>query len=71
MSPGILSERMHVYLASGLTAGKIALEAGEQIEPLLLSLADALQMIELGEIHDAKTIAALLFYERFRQKVDA
>jgi ADP-ribose pyrophosphatase len=71
MSPGILNERMHVYLATDLTAGDAALEAGEQIEPLVVPLSRALQMVEQGEIRDAKTIAALLFYERFRQKVDA
>jgi ADP-ribose pyrophosphatase len=71
MSPGILNERMHVFLATGLTAGNTALEAGEQIESLVVTPAQALSMVELGEIRDAKTIAALLFYERFRQKVDA
>src|SRR5690349_14939083 len=35
MSPGILNERMYLYLASELTPGEMALEAGEQIEPLV------------------------------------
>lgn len=69
MSPGILNERMHVFLATGLTAGAAALEAGEQIEPVLVPLPDALRMIERGEIQDAKTIAALLYYDRFRNPI--
>ena len=68
MSPGILSERMFVFVATGLQAGESALEAGEQIEPLLVSWEDAIKLIASGDIRDAKSIAALLFYERFRRK---
>lgn len=65
MSPGILSERMLLFLATGLTAGPPRLEAGEQIENLLVSWQDAMRFIERGEIHDAKTLAGLLWYDRF------
>jgi ADP-ribose pyrophosphatase len=67
MSPGILNERMHVFLATGLEAGKTALEPGEQIENVVLAWEDALAMITSGEIRDAKTVAGLLFYDRFRR----
>ena len=66
MSPGILNERMYVYLARGLTPGPTAVEPGEEIATSVLAWADALAMIERGEIHDAKTVAGLLFYDRFR-----
>lgn len=62
MSPGILNERMHAFVASGLTAGPTALEAGEEIELLVVSWTEALDMIRSGEIADVKTIAALLLY---------
>ena len=65
MSPGILNERMVVFVATGLQPGETALEAGEQIEPLLVTLPEALELVRNGEIRDAKSIAALLFYERF------
>ena len=64
LSPGILDEKMHLYLATGLTAGDPAREAGEQIENLIAPLADALQMIVDGTIRDAKTIIGLLMYSR-------
>lgn len=64
MSPGILNERMHVYLANGLVSGPTALEAGEQITSRLASLEETLAMIDRGEIIDAKTLAALLLYQR-------
>jgi ADP-ribose pyrophosphatase len=66
MSPGILCERMHVFVAEGLTAGDPAREAGEQIDNLVVRWDDALAMIDRGEIEDAKTIAALLAWDRRR-----
>jgi ADP-ribose pyrophosphatase len=67
MSPGILCERMHVFVAEDLTAGDPAREAGEQIDNLVVSWDDALAMIDRGEIEDAKTIAALLAWDRRRR----
>jgi ADP-ribose pyrophosphatase len=67
MSPGILCERMHVFVAEGLTAGDPAREAGEQIDNLVVSWDDGLAMIDRGEIEDAKTIAALLAWDRRRR----
>ncbi|HZZ72703.1 MAG TPA: NUDIX hydrolase [Pirellulales bacterium] len=67
MSPGILNERMRLFLATGLTAGETAREAGEQIDNWIVSWSDALAMVDDGRIQDAKTIAGLLFYDRLRQ----
>lgn len=64
LSPGILDERMHLYIATGLTLGETAREEGELIENLLLPFEEALALIDRGEIQDAKTMAGLLFYER-------
>ena len=66
MSPGILYERMHFYLATGLSAGEMALEPGEQIETLLVPWEEALAMATDGRIQDAKTLVALLYYARIR-----
>jgi ADP-ribose pyrophosphatase len=68
MSPGILNERMRVFVATGLSAGTPAPEVGEEIEILLVSWDEALAMIDDGSIQDAKTIAALLLYERLRHR---
>lgn len=65
MSPGILSERMHCFLAEELSEGEPRREAGEEIENLVVPLAEALAMIKRGEIEDAKTIAVLLYFESF------
>ena len=66
LSPGILDERMHLYLATGLTPGETALEPGEEIENLIVPWDDAISMIYDQRIQDAKTIVGLLFYDRLR-----
>jgi ADP-ribose pyrophosphatase len=68
MSPGILDEVMYVYAASGLTAGAMALEAGEDIRVLHLTWEEALEMVRSGRIRDAKSVAALLYFNTFRRR---
>jgi ADP-ribose pyrophosphatase len=60
MSPGILHERMHLFIAEELQAGPQALEPGERIVPRVVPWEEAIAMCLDGRIHDAKTIAALL-----------
>ena len=66
MSPGILDEQMHLYLAEQLSPGPMALEPGEDIQPLLCTWEEAMEMARRGEIRDAKTLVGLLYYQRFR-----
>jgi ADP-ribose pyrophosphatase len=68
MSPGILNERMHVFLATELTPGPLDLQPDEEIERLVTPWDQAIEMIRSGTIEDAKTVAALLFYDRFRDE---
>jgi ADP-ribose pyrophosphatase len=65
MSPGILNERMHVYLATELQPGSAHREATEEIDNELVPWSEALDMIRRGEIDDGKTIAALLMVQQF------
>lgn len=67
LSPGILDERMHAFLATGLTAGPTALEAGEEIVNEVVPLEVAIDKIFSGEIQDAKTIASLLMVDHLRR----
>jgi ADP-ribose pyrophosphatase len=68
LSPGVLDERMHLFVAQGLHAGPAHREATEEIENLITPWDDALAMIFDGRICDAKTIAGLLYYDRCRRK---
>jgi ADP-ribose pyrophosphatase len=67
-SPGILSERMWVFVARDLTPGPPAREANEEIENFIVPWDDALAMIDRGDIHDGKTIAAILLWERHQSR---
>jgi ADP-ribose pyrophosphatase len=65
-SPGITDERIWIFVARGLTAGDPAREANEEIENFVVPWPDAMSMAASGEIQDAKTMLALLIYERRR-----
>jgi ADP-ribose pyrophosphatase len=58
-SPGFLDERIHLFLATGLSQGEAQPEAYEDIETVRLPLDEALAMAHDGRITDGKTIAAL------------
>lgn len=66
LSPGVVDERMTLFVAEGLTPGPAARESGEEIENLVVPWNEAIGLIFAGEITDAKTIAALLMYDRMR-----
>ncbi len=68
MSPGILNERMHLFVAKDLTPGPPAREAGEEIDNLIVSWDEALAMALRGEIEDAKSLAGILLWDKLRQK---
>jgi ADP-ribose pyrophosphatase len=67
LSPGILDEKMHLYLATGLTAGETAREEGEEIENWLVPWTEAVGMVFDGQIQDAKTIVGLLWVDRLKR----
>lgn len=63
-SPGVLSEVMHLYLASELTPGTARPEIDEQLEAHVVRWSEALNWVMEGKIHDMKTIVALLFWAK-------
>jgi len=67
MSPGILRERMHLFVASGLIPGPQALEPGEQIRTRVVPWPEAVAMCRDGRIEDAKTIAGILLVDAMRR----
>lgn len=65
-TPGFTDERIHLFLATGLTQGPAAPEGDEQIEVRTRPMSDILRMIRDGEITDGKSVAALLYVAGFR-----
>ena len=64
-TPGFTDERIHLFMATGLTRGESRREADEFIEVETVSISAALQMVQRGEIQDAKTALGLLFAAGF------
>jgi ADP-ribose pyrophosphatase len=67
-TPGFLEERMYILLAEGLTAGEAQPEEDEKIQVRSYNLQELKQMIRKGQLHDAKSIAGILYYLTFIRK---
>ena len=65
-SPGVLDEKLHLFVARDLTPGQARPEADEQLEPKVVAWSEALRMSLDGTIKDAKTITAILLWDRLR-----
>jgi ADP-ribose pyrophosphatase len=65
-TPGFTDERIHLFMASGLTRGESSREVDEFIEVVTRPMSEVLRLIEAGEIVDGKTIVAVLFVAGFR-----
>ena len=60
VAPGYTNEYIHLYLAHDLESAPLAQDSEEFLELIRLPFAEALAMVESGEISDSKTIIALL-----------
>jgi ADP-ribose pyrophosphatase len=61
-SPGFCTEVLHIFAASGLVRAQVAQDEEEDIELVLLPLAEAIEHVLSSGIADAKTVAGLLAY---------
>jgi len=68
VAPGYTNEYIHLYLAHDLEPAPLAQDSEEFLELIRLPFADALAMVESGEISDSKTIIALLKVARARDR---
>jgi ADP-ribose pyrophosphatase len=65
-TPGFTDEKIHVFMATGLSHGESAREADEFVDVVIMPLAEALELIRTGEIMDAKTALSILYVAGFR-----
>lgn len=61
-SVGFCNEQIHLFIARGLTTTETAHEPDEFIEPVIMDLPEALDLVKAGKIIDAKTQLCLLRY---------
>lgn len=64
-TPGFTDERIHIFMATGLTQGQTAHESDEFLTMEPVPLSRALEMIRSGELNDGKTATAILFAAGF------
>jgi ADP-ribose pyrophosphatase len=62
-SPGVISERTHLFVAEDLTPGAMHLEPDEAIEPHVVPWSQAVAWCLDGTIRDAKSLVAILLLE--------
>lgn len=60
-TPGYTNEKIHVFEARGVRAGRQHLDRGEFLNVEYLSPERALEQIRSGGIRDGKTVAAILY----------
>ncbi len=67
-APGFATELMHLYLATGIAGATgddlLTPDEDERLELLAIPIADAVAMVDAGEISDAKTILGILWVDR-------
>lgn len=67
MSPGILDEKMHFYVARELSSGESQRELGEQMVNRIYRWSEVDHLLRSRRIIDAKSLVALLWFLRYRE----
>lgn len=65
---GYSNELIHFYVAEGLYEGTRNLSEGELVETVSLPFVDAVQMARQGDLHDMKTVVALMLAEQYSRR---
>ncbi|MBX6315093.1 MAG: NUDIX hydrolase [Isosphaeraceae bacterium] len=66
VSPGVMTERMYLYLCEDLRPGPPAHQPDERLEPVVVPWREAVAMVGDGRIEDAKSMLAILICDRRR-----
>jgi ADP-ribose pyrophosphatase len=66
-SPGYCEEKMHLFLATGLSAGEATPMDDERIETRWFTVAEIELMIQSGEMQDGKTLVGFLHWQHSRK----
>lgn len=65
-APGYCTEYLHLFLAANLVPSRLYAEDTEEIRVVRMPLSDISEAISSGRICDAKSIAGLLYFLRFK-----
>lgn len=64
-TPGFTDEKLHLFVAHGITRHAAILDPDEFVETFPITMSAALEMVRRGEIEDLKTALGLLFVAGF------
>jgi ADP-ribose pyrophosphatase len=67
VSPGVMDERMYLYLCRDLTPGPTDHQPDEGLQPVVVAWDEAVRMVHDRRIEDAKTLLAILLCDRLRR----
>lgn len=68
VSPGIATEKIHLFLATGLKPGQVHLDEDEFLNMERLPFGELLDQVLAGEITDAKTAALVMKTQLLRER---
>jgi len=68
VSPGVMNERMYLYLCEDLRPGPADHQPDEELQPVVVPWEEAMCMAEDGRIEDAKTLLALMICDRLHRR---
>lgn len=68
MVPGYSTEKLHAFLATGLSPSSLPTDEDEYLELVAIPIPDVFEKIRAGEMEDGKTLASLLLAQPFLQK---
>ena len=66
VSPGVMNERMYLYLCEDLIPGPTSLQPDERLESEVVAWDEAVRRVRDGRIEDAKTMLAILLCDGLR-----
>ena len=64
-TPGFIDEKIHLFMASGLSEGEHRREADELLELHRLRWSEVMALVRSGKVMDSKSLTALLFVQCF------
>jgi ADP-ribose pyrophosphatase len=65
-APGFTNEFLYLFLATELSPARLIADDTEEIKVIKMPLDEAVKLIRGGEIQDAKSVAGLLYYLKFK-----
>ncbi len=71
LAPGYSEEIIHIFLADDLLPAHAEADEDENLQTVIMPLAEAVALCRTGELRDAKTVAGILAVAEHRRRIDS